>query len=132
MNKNVKLALTTAIAVVGVMIAYKILFIRTVNYEIGGVTIPARYNILTKKATPIKNYKGQAPKIAIENNAIAGTGLNSAEVASAQIRWALFEKWIKNQSEYTGWESNPELFEKAQKEFLEFMSKSGMKVRVIQ
>lgn len=131
MDKNVRLALTTAIAIIGVILAYRILFIRTVNYDVGGIKIPARYNVLTGKATPIKDYKGAEPKTTIADRNTKKLGLDSTEVVTAQVRWAVFEQWVKARPEYKGWDSDPELFRKAQDAFLADMEKSGRKVTII-
>ena len=59
MNKKIKAGLIAVIAALALFTAYKLTFIRTVNYEIGGITIPSRYNILTGSVKPIKDYRAE-------------------------------------------------------------------------
>ena len=127
MNRNVKTALIVVIAAVAIFLAYRILFIRTVNYEIGSIKIPSKYNVLTGKVTPILDYKGREPARVVEKNPTKKLGLTGDEVAIARFRWAMFEQWAKQHPEYKGWESDPEIFAKAQEEF----ESSGWKVRVV-
>jgi len=58
-NRAIKKILIAAAAVALAFFSFKVLFIRTVNYEIAGVKIPSTYNILTGKVTPIPNYSGR-------------------------------------------------------------------------
>jgi hypothetical protein len=113
------MVLLTALVVVGVILIYRILFIRTVNYNIAGIDIPAKYNILTGKAVPITNYKGKIIKKTITDKKSDRLGLDSGDVTAAQFRWALFEEWVGSRKEYKGWESDPEIFKKANEEFKE-------------
>ena len=131
MDKNVKIALITALAVIGVILAYRLLFVRTVSYDVGGIKIPSKYNTLTGKATPIKDYKGPELKTTDTDRDTKKIGLDSTEVVTAQVRWAVFEEWAKAQPEYKGWESDPEVFKQAQAAFLDYMEKSGRKVTII-
>lgn len=132
-NKNLKTVLTAAIAVLACVFLYKLVFIRTVSYEIGGIKIPSKYNILTGSVKPIKDYKGgeiartvQDTKAQPEN-----IGLSSDEVISAQVRWAVFEQWVKDRAQYKGWDTDREIFAKAQGDFLKEMESSGRKVTII-
>ena len=134
MNKNLKTALIAAIAVLACVFLYKLVFIRTVNYEIGGIKIPSKYNLLTGSVKPIKDYKGREIKRTLENNKQAQPkkiGLSSDEVISAQVRWAVFEQWVKDRPQYKGWDTDKELFAKAQDDFLKEMESSGRKVTII-
>ena len=134
MNRNVKTALTAALAVLICIFLYKIVFIRTVSYEIGGIKIPSKYNILTGSVKPIKDYKGKELKRVVEDNKKTQPkqiGLSSDEVISAQVRWAVFEQWVKDRPQYKGWDSDKEIFAKAQDDFLKEMESSGRKVTII-
>ena len=107
-----------AIAVIAVLFAlYYTLCIRVVNYDIGGVKIPSRYNIISGKAMPIKDYKGTANLPTVESQKTGLAGLSEAQASGAQIRWAFFTEWGKTKPEYNGWESDPALFAKAQEDF---------------
>ena len=134
MNKNLKTALIAAIAVLACVFLYKLVFIRTVSYEIGGIKIPSKYNLLTGSVKPIKDYKGGQIKRIVEDNKQAKPkqiGLSSDEVISAQVRWAVFEQWVKDRPQYKGWDTDKELFAKAQDDFLKEMESSGRKVTII-
>lgn len=117
MNKNLKIAIITTLVIIGVFFIYRILFIRTVNYNIGGVEIPARYNMLTGKAVPIADYKGKAINKTVTDRKSDRIGLESNDVTAAHFRWALFEEWANSRPQYKGWESNPETFKKANEDF---------------
>ena len=116
-NKNKRAVLIAIAAVIGIFILYRALFIKTVNYAIGGVMIPAKYNVLTGKATPIVNYKGKALKKTITDQNSDKIGFDKDDVTAAQFRWALFEEWAKSQPQYKGWESDPEIFKKANEDY---------------
>ena len=117
MNKNLKMAIVTILVMIGIFFIYRILFIRTVNYNIGGIDIPARYNILTGKAVPITAYKGKTINKTVTDRKSDRIGLESDDVTAAQFRWAFFEEWANSRPQYKGWESNPEIFKKANEEF---------------
>lgn len=133
MNKNIKTALIAAIAILACVFLYKLVFIRTVSYEIGGIKIPSKYNLLTGSVKPIKDYKGGQIKRVIEDRQAKPKqiGLSSDEVVSAQVRWAVFEQWVKDRPQYKGWDTDKELFAKAQDDFLKEMESSGRKVTII-
>jgi hypothetical protein len=116
-NKYLKIALIATLAIIGIFFIYRILFIRTVSYNVGGITIPARYNALTGKAVPIANYKGKAINKTVTDRNSDKIGLDSEDVTAAQFRWALFEEWANSRPQYKGWESDPELFKKANEDF---------------
>ena len=107
----------TILVILGVIAAYRILFIRTVNYNIGGINIPAKYNILTGRAVPIKNYSGKDIKATVTDSRSDKMGFDENDATAAQFRWALFDAWVKSRPEYKGWESNREIFEKANEEY---------------
>jgi hypothetical protein len=133
-NKNVKTALIITFTVLICFFLYKLIFIRTVSYEIGGIKIPSKYNILTGNVKPIKDYKGKELKRVVEDNKKTQPkqiGLSSDEVMSAQVRWAVFEQWVKDRPQYKGWDSDKEIFAKAQDDFLKEMESSGRKVTII-
>ncbi len=100
----------------------------------GGIKIPSKYNILTGSVKPIKDYKGKEIKRTVADNKQAqpkNLGLSSDEVISAQVRWAVFEQWVKERPQYKGWDTDKELFAKAQEDFLKEMESSGRKVTII-
>lgn len=104
-----------------IITSYKSLFTRTVNYEIAGMKIPSKYNMLTGKVTPIENYKGKADLPSITPSIKGNLGLPSEQADAARIRWALFEEWVTQMPEYKDWESNPETFRKAMGDFRRFI-----------
>ena len=117
MNKNLKMAGMTVLVIVGIFLIYRVLFIRTVNYNIGGIDIPARYNTLTGKAVPISDYKGKSIRKTVTDRKSNMIGLDSNDVTAAQFRWELFEGWVNSHPEYKGWESDQEIFKKANEKF---------------
>lgn len=129
----VRTVMVPLIAILVLFFGYRLLVIRTVNYEIGGIKIPSKYNILTGKVTPIKDYRGGVIKRVVEDNKIhaKGVGLSADEVMGAKVRWALFEEWVKARPQYKGWDSDPEAFKKAQDDFLKEMESSGTKVTLV-
>lgn len=133
MNKNVKTAITAALAIIVCVFLYKLVFIRTVNYEIGGIKIPSKYNLLTGSVKPIKDYKGKEITRTIEDKQAQPKkiGLSSDAVLSAQVRWAVFEQWVKDRPQYKGWDTDKDIFAKAQGDFLKEMETSGRKVTII-
>jgi type IV secretory pathway VirB6-like protein len=105
-----------------IVISYKSLFTRVVNYEIAGIQIPSKYNILTGKVTPIQNYRGKS-KLPVMQPAIKGNlGLSAEQADAAKLRWALFEEWVGQMPQYKDWESNQETFKQAMAEFRKFIS----------
>lgn len=124
MNKNIRTAVIATLSVIALTLLSRAFFIRTVNYNIGGVDIPARYNVLTGKAVPIFDYKGKAIKTTVTDNKTDKMGMSRSEVLAAQVRWALFEEWAKTKPEHKGWESDPEIFRKASEEFKKKMPTS--------
>jgi hypothetical protein len=132
-NHPMRNTLIIVAAIVGLFLAYKLLFIRTVSYEMGGIKIPSKYNILTGKVKPIKDYKGGEIKRVVEDRNVhpKDVGLSADEVMSAKVRWAVFESWVKERPQYKGWEADQEIFKKAQDDFLKEMESTGRKVTII-
>ena len=123
MNKKIKAVLIIAAAAAVSVFLYRVIFIRTVNYEIAGVKIPSRYNILTGSVRPILNYHGKAIKRTVEDRNANKIGLSDEEVVAAQIRWAVFEEWANSHREYKGWETNAVTFKKAYDAFRKELKK---------
>jgi hypothetical protein len=121
MKKLLAPILVFAALVILIVISYKALFTRTVNYEIAGMRIPSKYNMLTGKVTPIKDYKGRADLPAMQPSIKGNLGLSSEQAEAAKLRWALFEEWVGQMPEYKDWQSNPDTFRKAMSEFKKFI-----------
>lgn len=117
MGKILKNILIAIGALAIILTAYRLIFIRTVYYEIGGVKIPSEYNILTKKAKPIKNYMGINNLPIIKSLQVKNVGLSEEQSSMAKIRWAIFEDWANTRPEYKGWQESPEIFKKAREEY---------------
>ena len=126
MNNKLKTILLSIAAAVIIFLAYRLLFIRTVNYEIAGVKIPSRYNIITGKVRPILNYHGRTIKRTVEDRRAGNIGLSEEEVVAAQIRWAVFEEWANSRPEYKGWDTNAETFKKAYDAFRKELKNYGI------
>ena len=112
-----------ALAVMILTSLYKALFIRTVNYEIAGIRIPSEYSVITGKVKPIPNYKGRADLPTLEPRLVRSTGLSEDQVTIARFRWAVFEQWVKERSEYKGWNTDKTILEKARAAFKIDMAK---------
>jgi hypothetical protein len=132
-DKKIRSAVIAALIFIALALLYRLTFIRTVNYEIGGITIPSKYNVLTGSVRPIKDYKGKAITRTVGDRPAQADkiGLSSDEVVSAQVRWAVFEQWVKSRPQYKGWDSDTQIFKKAQDDFLKEMQSSGRKVTII-
>ena len=113
MIKLFKTVLIVIVALALILLAYRLLFIRVVNYEIAGIKIPSEYNFLTGRVKPIVNYHGKAIKTVVEDRKAQNIGLSEDQVVAAQVRWAIFEEWANAHSEYKGWDKNPDIFKKA-------------------
>ena len=122
MKTNVILILVLIIVVAFMAVSYKTLFIRTVNYEIAGMKIPSKYNMLTGKVVPIQNYKGRANLPGMQPSVKGNLGLSAEQADAARLRWALFEEWVGQMPQYKDWQSNPETFKKAMAEFRRFVT----------
>lgn len=122
MKKNIIPILIIAVIILGVVLSYKSIFIRTVNYEIAGIKIPSKYNMLTGKVVPIKNYKGRTNLPSMQPTIKSDLGLTAEQADAARLRWALFEEWASQMPKYKDWQSNPETFKKAMEEFRKFVA----------
>jgi len=117
MKNAFKIAILTIAAMTCAVLIYKLVFIRVVNYEIAGISIPSKYNIVTGKVTPLADYKGKAPRTTVESHKANSLGLSDEQVALAQVKWALFEQWANSRPKYKGWDKDREIFKKANDEF---------------
>jgi len=115
--KILKISVITILLLLFFVLAYKLLFIRVVNYEIAGIKIPSRYDIITGRATPLVNYRGKSIRATVHSRQYNKLGLTDEQVAMAQLKWALFEQWANARSEYKGWDKDTEVFKKADEEF---------------
>ncbi len=120
MKKILILALIIAIALI--VTSYKSIFTRTVNYEIAGIKIPSKYNILTGRVIPIRNYRGRADLPAMQPSVKGNLGLSNEQAEASRLRWALFEEWVVQVPKYKDWQSDPETFRKAMADFRKFIT----------
>jgi hypothetical protein len=132
MNKIIGPLVIVAAAVVVIFFAGKGLFVRTVNYEIAGLKIPSRYNILTGSIKPIIDYKGKRDLKTIETQQSKNIGLSDEQVVAAKVRWAIFEQWANSRIEYKGWQSDPDVFKRANEGFKKDVGSGGPKIRVVE
>ena len=102
--------------------SYKSIFTRVVNYEIAGIQIPSKYNILTSLVTPIQNYRGRANLPSMQPIIKGNLGLSAEQADAAKLRWALFEEWVTQMPQYKDWQSNQETFKQAMADFRKFIS----------
>ena len=123
LDKKLKALLITALAIILLIFVYKILFVRTVNYEIAGLKIPSEYSVITGKIRPIQNYRGRTDLPVLEPRLAKSIGLSEDQVTIARFRWAVFEQWVKGHSEYKGWNTDKDMLEKARAAFKADMSK---------
>ena len=123
---SVKRILVPAIIIIAVVAliatSYKSIFTRVVNYEIAGMQIPSKYNMLTGIVTPIKNYRGKANLPGMQPIIKGNLGLTSEQADAAKLRWALFEEWVTQMPQYKDWQSNKETFKQAMADFRKFIS----------
>lgn len=131
MDKKFKTVITGIVVIVALVFIYRIVFIRTVNYEIGGIKIPSEYNALTGKVRPISDYRGADLKNTIKDRQAKNIGLSEEQVVVAQLRWAVFEEWANSHSEYKGWTSNAETFKKAHDDFRKELESRNAKFRIV-
>ena len=117
MRKGLKITLTAALTVIALLFIYRFLCIRTVNYEIAGIKIPSRYNILTGKITPLSDYKGGRNLKTIERINQEKIGLTDEQVTIAKFRWAVFEQWVSSHPKYKGWQDDERIFRAANEAF---------------
>ena len=131
MNKKVKILLVIGCAAALLIVFYRPLFVRRVNFEIGGIKIPSEYNILTGKARPILDYKGKAITRTVKDKRIGHIGLSEDQVVLAQLRWAVFEEWANAHPEYKGWQNNAQMLKRAHDAFRKEIDASGARLRVV-
>ena len=131
MTNKLRVSAVTLGILVSLFLLYRLLFIRVVNYEIGGIKIPSEYNFFTGKVKPILDYKGKPITRTVEDRKSGNLGLTEKQVVLAQFRWAVFEEWVKAHPEYKGWESNPEIFKKAQSKFRKELESHGPRIVII-
>ena len=122
MKKNIIPVLIIIAVIAGIVLSCKTIFIRTVNYEIAGIKIPSKYNMLTGKVTPIKNYKGRSKLPTMQPSIKGNLGLSEEQAETAKLRWALFEEWASQMPQYSDWQSNPQTFRKAMGDFKKFIN----------
>lgn len=117
MIRKLRAVLIVLIIGAGLFYLYRLAFIRTVYYEIGGIKIPSKYNMVTGTVKPIRSYKGKANLRTVETSKTNKLGLTDEEVIMAKLRWAIFEEWANSHKEYRGWQKDPILFKKANDAF---------------
>jgi len=115
-------ALVIIAVVVLIATSYRSLFTRVVNYEIAGIKIPSKYNMLTGKVTPIKDYKGKSDLPSMQPVIKGNLGLSNEQAEAAKLRWALFEEWVTQMPQYKDWQSNQDTFRQAMADFRKFIS----------
>ena len=121
--KKILVPAVIVIAIVAlVATSYKSIFTRVVNYEIAGIQIPSKYDMLTGKVTPIRNYRGKTNLPSMQPAIKGNLGLSNEQAEIAKLRWALFEEWVTQMPQYKDWQSNPETFKKAMADFRNFIS----------
>ena len=109
-------------AVALIATSYKSIFTRTVIYEIAGMQIPSKYDMLTGLVTPIQNYRGKASLPSMQPIIKGNLGLSAEQAEAAKLRWALFEEWATQMPQYKDWQSNQEIFKQAMADFRKFIS----------
>ncbi len=131
MLKSLKNVFILAIAIIALILAYRVLFVRTVYYEIGGIKIPSQYNALTGSVKPILNYHGKPITRTVKDRKIKDVGLTGEQATLAQFRWAIFEQWTSIHPEYKGWDNNPDIFKKANTAFKKEMEGGTFRLKVV-
>jgi len=116
-NKNLKIIIILIAAIAGIYFLFKFAVTRTVDYEIAGIKIPSKYNILTGTVKPIANYKGKKRLRRVQDSKTNKIGLSDEQVVIAKLRWAIFEQWADSRPEYKGWRENQGIFKKANDDF---------------
>ena len=114
-------AIIIIVAIALIAISYKSIFTRVVNYEIAGIQIPSKYNMLSGKVTPIQNYRGKAGLPSMQPIIKGNLGLSAEQAETAKLRWALFEEWVTQMPRYKDWQSNQETFKQAMADFRKFI-----------
>jgi len=121
--KKVLIPAIIAAAVIALIVtSYKSIFTRVVNYEIAGMQIPSKYNILTGKVVPIQNYKGRTNLPTMQPIIKGNLGLSPEQAEAAKLRWALFEEWVSQMPQYKDWQTNQDTFKQAMADFRKFIS----------
>ena len=121
--KKIFVPVIIMIAVVALItVSYKSIFTRVVNYEIAGMQIPSKYNMLTGIVTPIQNYRGKSNLPSMQPIIKGNLGLSDEQAEAAKLRWALFEEWATQMPRYKDWQSNQEIFKQAMADFRKFIS----------
>ncbi|MCX5667421.1 MAG: hypothetical protein NTY34_03820, partial [Candidatus Omnitrophica bacterium] len=115
-------AIVIIVVVALIAVSYKSIFTRVVNYEIAGIQIPSKYNILTGLVTPIQNYSGKANLPSMQPVIKGNLGLPPEQAEAAKLRWALFEEWVTQMPQYKDWQSDQETFKQAMADFRKFIS----------
>lgn len=118
------------LVIAALFLLYKFIFVRTVYYEIGGIKIPSRYNIVTGSVKPISDYKGKPNLNTVEASKTNKMGLTEEEVTIAKLRWAIFEEWVKSKPQYKGWQKSAIIFKKANDDFRRQLEASGKIIKV--
>jgi len=128
--KKLKALLVVLLFAGAIFLIYKFVLVRTVYYEIGGIKIPSRYNVLTGSVKPISNYKGRPNLNTVEASKANKIGLTDEEVVIAKLRWAIFEEWVKARPQYRGWQKSAVIFKKANDDFRRELEASGKIIKV--
>lgn len=131
MTNKLKTVVVFLVVAGAIIIFYKFVLIRTVYYEIGGIKIPSRYNMLTGTVKPISNYKGKANLRTVEASKTNKMGLTEDEVIIAKFRWAVFEQWASRHPQYKGWQKSAVIFKKANDDFRKELEATGQSVKII-
>lgn len=122
MKKFIISAIIVTAVVALFVTSYKSIFTRVVNYEIAGMRIPSKYNMLTGKVVPIQNYRGKTNLPSMQPVIKGNLGLSTEQANTAKLRWALFEEWVTQMPQYKDWQTNQETFKKAMADFRQFIS----------
>ena len=130
MGKKIKAAIIVLLIAGAAFLLFKLVFIRTVYYEIGGIKIPSKYNILTGTVKPLSNYKGKTNLRTVETSRTSKMGLTEEEVVIAKLRWAIFEQWVNSRPQYRGWQKSAIIFKKANDDFRKATESSGKIIQV--
>jgi hypothetical protein len=117
MGKILKAIFICLLVAAGAYLIYRFVVVRTVYYEIAGIKIPSRYNMLTGTVKPIKDYSGKAGLKTVEARKMTKVGLSEEQTILAKLRWSIFEEWANAYPAYKGWRDNPEIFKKANEDF---------------
>ena len=112
------------------LLSYRLIFIRTVYYEIGGIKIPSKYDMLTGTVKPLSNYKGKGNLRTVEAKKANKMGLTEEEVVIAKLRWSIFEEWVNARPQYKGWQKSAAIFKKANDDFRRDLEGSGKIIKV--